>query len=327
MTMTDVSRETLHHLRTAWHALLVLMLEHLLAKEWWRLMPEVQLTREPQRIDAVVVRLLDAPGTPTPPTHLRSVLDGLLRHNVIHFKGPTDELEVADVFQVIAYATQYMNIEGLTDPTEVSIRVVAAKLTPRFCGQLARMGGVLRASSEQPGVHVGHLGVFPLRVVETSAAYAHEHEHLLYALSPDFVAHPTQAPALDDREQFLYYLLCQSIARLRKDPEWRATVKDASLVERSLEDMRREFFGIYTPEEIAAIASPEQLSRLSPAQLAGLAPEQRLAGLAPEQRLAGLPPGHAVLALPDDALCALSADYLATLPDDVQALVRRRIAR
>ena len=59
-------------------------------------------------------------------------------------------------------------------------------------------------------------------------------------------------------------------------------------------------------------------------RLAGLAPEQRLAGLAPEQRLAGLAPEHLVLALPDDALRALSDEYIATLPDDVRAQVAAR---
>ena len=64
-------------------------------------------------------------------------------------------------------------------------------------------------------------------------------------------------------------------------------------------------------------------------RLAGLAPEQRLAGLAPEQiaeTLAARPEAEQVLALPDRLLHALSADYLATLPDAVQAKVRARLA-
>ena len=74
---------------------------------------------------------------------------------------------------------------------------------------------------------------------------------------------------------------------------------------------------------------PEQrLAGLAPEQrLAGLAPEQRLAGLAPEQRLAGLTEAQAVLALPDAMLRALSNEheYLATLPEETRAAIRRRI--
>jgi hypothetical protein len=62
-------------------------------------------------------------------------------------------------------------------------------------------------------------------------------------------------------------------------------------------------------------------------RLAGLAPEQRLAGLAPEQRLAGLSEADRVLALPDAALRALPAEYLATLPTDAQARIRARLGR
>ena len=69
------------------------------------------------------------------------------------------------------------------------------------------------------------------------------------------------------------------------------------------------------------------VARLPPEQrLAGLVPEQRLAGLAPEQRLAGLTEAQAVLALPDAALRGLSDEYLATLPRDTRAAIRRRLA-
>ncbi|MCK6586445.1 MAG: hypothetical protein L6Q76_02565 [Polyangiaceae bacterium] len=59
----------------------------------------------------------------------------------------------------------------------------------------------------------------------------------------------------------------------------------------------------------------------------GLTPEQHLAGLAPEQRLAGLAPEQKLLAMPDDALRALSEDYLRSLPMDVQDAIRKRIGR
>lgn len=56
-------------------------------------------------------------------------------------------------------------------------------------------------------------------------------------------------------------------------------------------------------------------------------PEQRLEGLAPEERLAGLAPDHIALALPAEVLRALSDDYIATLPAEVQSEVRARRGR
>ena len=49
--------------------------------------------------------------------------------------------------------------------------------------------------------------------------------------------------------------------------------------------------------------------------------------LTPEQRLAGVPESEQVLALSDTLLHALPAGLLATLPEDVQAKVRARLAR
>jgi hypothetical protein len=62
-------------------------------------------------------------------------------------------------------------------------------------------------------------------------------------------------------------------------------------------------------------------------RLAGIPAEQRLAGIPAEQRLAGLDREHEVLALPVHLLRALSEEYVATLPPEVQAEVRRRLQR
>jgi hypothetical protein len=61
--------------------------------------------------------------------------------------------------------------------------------------------------------------------------------------------------------------------------------------------------------------------------IASVPPEKLLARFKIEERLAGLDPAHAVLALPVEVLRGLSEAYLTTLPDDVQATVRARLAR
>lgn len=72
---------------------------------------------------------------------------------------------------------------------------------------------------------------------------------------------------------------------------------------------------------------PEQrLAGLAPRdRVAGLAPRDRVAGLAPAERLADLAPEQQVLALSDVVLRALSKEYLASLPADVQEAICRRL--
>ncbi len=73
------------HLRTAWHPIFILLLQYLLPAERWRVVAEYLLSREPRRIDAVVIRCAD-PATLTAdewrPEYLRSVLDDLRPYNV-----------------------------------------------------------------------------------------------------------------------------------------------------------------------------------------------------------------------------------------------------
>jgi hypothetical protein len=313
------------HLRTAWHPLLILLLERLLPHELWEVLAEYPLTREPRRIDAVIVRR--AAESHWQPSHLRSVLDYLHEHNLLHFKGATDDLERADALQVLSYAYQYMALHDLRTLAVMSLRVVAPILTPRFREQLTALGGAL-VQTEVRGVHVGQLQGFALRVVETSVAWSTPGERLLYAISPACLTAPAHPRGFDDTERDVYYRLLQGITQLSQDPRWKAIMKDTTLVGETASQALMDLLAVLPPEVRLAGVSPEDLAVLPPEQrLAGLAPEQRLAGLAPEQRLAGLSEADRVLALPDAALRALPADYLATLPTDAQARIRVRLGR
>jgi hypothetical protein len=316
------------HLRTAWHPVFIRLLEHLLPADVWRVVAEYMLTRAPRRIDAVIIRRVGT-APPGSPEYLRSVLDDLRDHNVVHFKGATDELEAADALQVLSYACQYMIHASLGDPAAVSLRVVAPTLTPRFRAQVQALGGSLVASAQE-GVHTGVLGVFELRVVETAVVWPQAHEHLLYAVSPACLQTPRpRTDAFDDRERELFYHLAQLIAQLASDPKWKEIMKDATLVEASAEATIQDLIAkLPAAWRLAGMKPEERLVGLKPEErLVGLKPEERLVGLKPEERLADLDPAHAVLALPVEVLRALAPDYLATLPDDVQATVRARLAQ
>jgi hypothetical protein len=350
------------HLYTAWHPLLIILLRYVLPGQWYELLSEVQLTLEPQRADAIIIRRLYALEPPPQLRHLRSILDDLRDHNLIHFKGATDELEASDVFQILTYITQWMNLQGLTDPSVISLRVVASEISPRFLKQVTLMGGSLNLT-DLAGVYDGNLGVFHLRVIATAIAYDQPGEHELFPVSSAVLKHPDRAP-LDILTTDLYYLFAQSIVQLRKDPK-RRPMKDEALVQHSIESITEKMLSIATveqklrglkpedrlrglkPEEILRGLKPEdrlrglkpeeQLLGLKPEdrlrglkpeeQLLGLKPEDRLRGLKPEDIAAALPPAHVLLALPDAMLAQLPESLISELPEEVQRTIRARIAR
>jgi hypothetical protein len=160
-------------------------------------------------------------------------------------------------------------------------------------------------------VHVGHLQGFALRVVETSVAWSTPGEHLLFAISPACLTAPEHPRGFDDIERDVYDRLLQGITQLSQDPRWKAIMKDTSLVGETASQALMNLLAVIPLEQ----------------RLAGLAPEQVLAAVPPEQRLAGLSEADRVLALPDAALRALPAEYLATLPTDAQARIRTRLGR
>ena len=334
--------------------MLILLLEHLLPAALWRVLAEFPLTRESRRIDAVIVRRLAELGA-WRPEYLRSVLDDLCEHNIVHFKGATDALERADALQVLSYAFQYMALHDIHDPAQLSLRVVAPTLTPRFREQVLALGGTLTETA-MAGVYEGTLGGFALRVVETSVVWPHPHEHLLYAVSPACLERPRCPSPLDDRELELYYRLMQNVTQLVRNATWKTIMKDANLVESAASKALLELLasipvelrlsGLKPEERLSGLKPEERLSGLKPEdvltrfkpeeRLVGLKPEERLVGLTPatiahalkpEDRLVDLTPAQAVLALPDALLRGLSAEYIATLPDDVQRTVRERLAR
>jgi hypothetical protein len=108
--------------------------------------------------------------------------------------------------------------------------------------------------------------------------------------------------------------------------------KDKDMDPRQLEDfddMERRFFASIPLERRLAGATPAEIAaRLKPEErVAGLKPEERVAGLAPEDLARAVSEADRVLSLPDAALRALPAHYLATLPEAAQQRIRERLGR
>jgi hypothetical protein len=312
---------------TAWHPLIVVLLSRVLPEGWYQLLSELQLAREPLRVDVVIVRR-SRPGSPPAPHLLTSVVGELAEHTLVHFKGPTDEIERDDARMLLAYALQYLVVAEIEDPAEVALRVVAPRVTPRFVEALKSLGCALTTTAT--GTHEGRLGVFPLRVVETVPVNARAGEHLLYTVTPGMLADPGGIPALSAEENEVFWALREHVEQLRHPlpGQRKRHMKDEDVIVESFGKAMKALIARLPPEEVLNAYAPEQrLAGLAPEQrLAGLAPEQRLAGLAPEQRLAGLTEAQAVLALPDAALRGLSNEYLATLPRETRAAIQRRLA-
>ena len=222
-------RRKLVRIYTAWHPLLVVLIEHVLPGGFYQCLSEFQLSREPLRIDIVVVRR-SRPGTPPAPRLLVSIVGDLADHTLVHFKGPTDELERDDARMLFAYALQYLVVAELDDPALVALRVVASRLTPRFVDALRLLGCTLTTTAA--GVHEGRLGVFPLRVIETVPVNARPGEHLLYTVTPGMLADPGGVPALSGEESTVFYALREHVEQLRHPlPEMkRRHMKDADKV-------------------------------------------------------------------------------------------------
>src|SRR5215468_3911696 len=173
---------------------------------------EFQLAREPLRVDVVIVRR-SRRGDPPAPHLLTSVVGELAEHTIVHFKGPTDDLERDDARMLLAYALQYLVVAEIEDPAEVALRAVAPRLTPRFVEALRSLGCELTTTGA--GTHEGRLGVFPLRVVETVPVNARAGEHLLYTVTPGMLADPGGVPALSAEEREVFWALLEHVEQLR----------------------------------------------------------------------------------------------------------------
>ena len=270
--------------RTAWHPLLVLLIEQL-APANRKVVPEYHLNRLPQRVDIVVLAQSDVPATRA--TKLRSIFDEARKWTLLEFKGVTDDLEPEDVFVLLGYACQYMVLHEISNLDEMCLMVVADRVTNSFVARVERMGGRLEYQGQ--GIWRGELAGLPLCAIELREAYKTSRtERLLGLFTRDFLKEPL-APrfteGLDIEELRLYDLLCQHIQQLRKDP---ATMhmKDIDIADEGMKAAWRQLID-HTPIED---------------RLRGLTPKQRLEGLTPDEVFSHFTPEQLAAVIPPDVL-------------------------
>jgi hypothetical protein len=257
---------------TAWHPMLVALLDIYLPAGW-QLIPELLLSRLPQRVDVVVLELV---GTPKGPARkLHSIFDYLRPHTLIEHKGPTDDLAAEDALVLLGYAAQYMRLKKLKNPADLCLMVVSDRITPGFVEQIGRLQGHFAPVGD--GLWQGELSGAVLHGVETGkAAQRGPTERLLYGFSRLFLADPCGGLPLDEEERRVYALLQNQVEQFRKNRGVTA-MKDYELMRMSLEELLKPFTQTLTPEQIAAMYTSEQL-------VDALTSEQLVKTLTPEQR-------------------------------------------
>jgi hypothetical protein len=254
---------------TAWHPMLLALLEHY-QPGGWKILAELLLSRLPQRVDIVVLRQEEVvAGTPR---KLHSVFDHLRPHTLIEHKGPTDDLEPGDVLTLLGYAGQYMRLFRISDPEKLCLMVLADRIPKTFVDQVKRMEGTLAEVGD--GLWRGKMAGMMLHGVETREAWrASPSEHLLYTFSRAYLSHPDGLLPLDPEEFSVYALLYQQVEQFRKNRGTMA-MKDVDVAQQSYQAVLAELIEKQPPE----------------IRLRGLTPEERVAGLTPEQILALVPP-------------------------------------
>jgi hypothetical protein len=252
---------------TAWHPMLVALLEFYLPGGW-QLLAEFLLNRMPLRVDIVILRRIGEQAAR--PRKLHSILDHLRPHTLIEHKGPTDDLEAEDALALLGYAAQYMRLVKVRDPADLCLMVVCDRIPRTFVEQIKRHEGTFEAVGG--GLWRGKVSGFALHGVETrDACRQHPTERLLYAFSRSYLTDPEGILPLDPEEARVYDALYQQVEQFRKNRGAMA-MKDYEAAKGSYEEVLEKLVERLPPEK----------------RLRGLTPEQRLAGLAPEQRLAGL---------------------------------------
>jgi hypothetical protein len=237
----------------------------------WQLIPELLLSRLPQRVDIVILELVGA--APGAPRKLLSIFDFLRPHTLIEHKGPTDDLTGEDALVLLGYGTQYMRLKKLKDPGELCLMVVSDRITPGFVEQVERLGGCFTKVGK--GLWRGELAGAFLHGVETGeASQRSPTERLLYAFSRAFLTNPRGGLPLDEETRKVYALLQNQVEQFRRI-RGATAMKDYELAKMSLDELLAPIverrLREATPEQLAKMLTPEQLTKT----LEALPPEVR----------------------------------------------------
>ncbi len=310
--------------KTAWHPPFTGLLQER-APRWAKVTPEVQLTTEPLRVDDVIELRADRPHDPSDVgTTLRGMWRYVVEIALLEFKSVVWPVQRGDLCRLFAYGMLVLSGRPRRESDgdvrarderlsahEVTLLLAVPSINTALREELDDLGLAMEPSLD--GYHFVDRGLLPLVIVDLGVVAEREDDDVLRAFAGRRVR----------------TLAAQRWMRQHQSKRSDTMSTQATPELEGYEDFVQFMLDGLTPEEKMMGLTPEQrLAGLAPEQVVNiLKPEQIANALKPEQRLAGLAPEHVALALPVEVLRALSDDYIATLPDDVQREVRARRAR
>ncbi len=275
--------------RTPWHPLFAALLTEN-RPPGVEVQSEVVLSHEPRRADLLLIHHDDADLSQG--KVLRGLWPLLSPWTLVEFKSATAPAGPTAWLQLLSYGTQFHGARFKELGPARHLTLVLA--TPKFN----------RALQED----AAGLGV-------TYESLGHGYYRALGFSYPCFLV-VLHEVAADEEDPLLQAFTGATIESLADPARWWLISHLFGRSEVNMADLEGY-------EELAAEAIKKLPAKL---RLAGLAVEERLAGLAVEERLAGLDASEQLLLNPDEVLRALSADYIRTLPAEVQAEIRRRLS-
>lgn len=282
------------HRPTLWHQIFGALLGER-GPDAVQIQAEPTLSTYPRRPDFLLLR---QPGATEgrEARILRGLWPRLARAALVELKSPARDFRKRELVRLLGYGVQYheQHLDELAGPHDLCLVLVMLRPTPSLHAEIAHMGWSLEPL--EPG-YARIAGVmYTTFVVFTDEVTLAEDDDFIRIFSH----HPVR---LRQTRWWLEHWLARTM-----------TMNEPHLDPSDLEgydELLRKLLDSLPLEE----------------RFVGLSPEERLDGLSPEQRVAGLSAEERLLTLPDEALRALSDDYLRTLSPETQAILRTRIGR
>jgi hypothetical protein len=147
---------------TSWHPAFVeaIKLELDQYRDILEYTPEYQLTKEPLRIDVVIVK--KRKNVPIK----KSIAAMFMGHNLIEYKSPSDYISLEDFYKVYAYACLYVTVEPGTADAGLTITFVGSRYPRKLVEHLERFRHCVIEKSS-PGVYSVKGDPVPMQILDT----------------------------------------------------------------------------------------------------------------------------------------------------------------
>ena len=157
--------------RTQWHPAFCSTMElELLENEKGLIYdPEYYLSREPLRIDLVIIKK-------KPEEVIKNEIGSFfLGHNIVEYKSPDDSINIDTFYKVLSYACLYKADTGAVDEildTDITVSLIREQKPVKLLGQLEKKYQVRR---EGNGIYRIYGMIFPMQVIVTKELEENRH--------------------------------------------------------------------------------------------------------------------------------------------------------